>query len=145
MQVKDKLLFLKYAWPCGAVSVRRGDMTQEYYDELKQRILKNENLTQDDCDHFKVAMAMCTIAAKHLGKQEIDSKVIRHYYSKMHDQAIEERYELMGDFDKEACKVHFATYSESSNYKKDFCPDIKEGDSVAVHYNYIVDKINSEQ
>ena|GEM_PF-4379414 len=145
MHVKDKLLFLKYAWPCGSVSVRRGDITEEYYQDLKQRILKNENLFQEDCEHFKVAMAMCTIAAKHLGKEEIDSGVIRHYYSKMHDSAIEERYALMGDFDKEACKVRFLTYESSQNHKLDFCPGTKPGDNVAVHYNYIVDNFKGEQ
>lgn len=145
MHVKDKLLFLKYAWPCGSVSVRRGDITEEYYQDLKQRVLKNESLTQEDCGHFKVAMAMCTIAAKHLGKDEIDSEVIRHYYSKMHDQAIEERYALMGDFDKEACKVHFINYNNNPSYKLDFCPDTKLGDRVALHYNYIVDNFKGEQ
>ncbi|MFH1424621.1 MAG: hypothetical protein ABIG20_02960 [archaeon] len=151
--ITDKKLFLKYAIPCSSTLVRRGDVKQARIDELREWVLTNQSAgqlsepseptSQELHDIFKVASVMCCVAADDLGKAEIDAEVIREYFINRHDEAVEQRWLLKQDFDKEACKTRVVEFDESFN--KEFCPDAKSGDKVVLHYNYIIEKLSEQK
>lgn len=140
--ITDKVLFLKYAIPCASTLVMRGDVDDSVIDELKNKAIENKPIIENLHDIFKVASVFCSLTAKDLGKDQIDSEVIKEYFLNRHSKVVEERWLEKQDFDKEKCKVKVIDLPENHNYKSDFCPDAKPGDKVVVHYDYIVEKYN---
>ena len=77
---KEKLLFLKYAVPCGIVLVRRGDITRDYHSSLIEKVMSGNIEDMDIENNFKIGSRMCFLIMKKLGKDRIDTEVIRHYF-----------------------------------------------------------------
>jgi hypothetical protein len=155
MKINNKKLFLKYAIPCAETLVKRGQINQERLNELIEKIVKNKKIFDEDVDMFKVAKAHSTILAKELGKDEIDEEVIEKYFLEKHDEVVDERFEQMNDFDPDKCRIKngkvlsigngealVETTKNKSSYRIDFVPDIKRGDFVIVHRDFIVRKIS---
>lgn len=140
-EITNKNLFLKYAIPCSSTLVMRGSVSQEVIDELKRKVIANEEITENLHDIFKVASVMCSATALDMGKTEIDAEVIREYFINRHDKAVKERWDLMKDFDKDKCKVRVVTYESGTDLKEEFCSGVEPGDQVAVHYDYVIEKL----
>ena len=158
MIVKDRRLFLSYAIPCANTLMERGSITKEGIDELLNAIINERPIEDKDVDIFKVAKAHCTVIAKSLGKDVIDTEVIEEYFLRKHDEVVDERYAQMGDFDPETCRIFsgrvvsinsgFAnvdTIRGNGRYRIDFTPKIKTNDYVIVHRDFVVRKSSKKE
>ncbi|MBI2233256.1 MAG: hypothetical protein HYU56_05010 [Candidatus Aenigmarchaeota archaeon] len=154
IEEKSRMLFMKYAVPCAGTLVQRGSARQEYVDMLIAAVKNNRPIPKDAERIFKVAFAACSLIAKDSGKKEIDADIVHQYFLFGHDTAVSKRYGEMGDFDPQACRIRpgvvrkmgngFAVVENSlgrSRYKADYC-DVKEGDLVVTHWDFIVEKID---
>jgi len=152
----DRMLFMKYALPCAGTLVKRCSITQEEWDSLIDTVRRNRTIPKDAEKIFKVAFAACSLIALDCSKSEIDEEVIREYYLFGHDEMIDKRYEEMGDFDPDMCRIRpgivksfengFATVENVHGlrkYRTDYC-DVKRNDVVATHWNFVVEKIPEE-
>ncbi len=157
MRIEDRPLFLKYALPCASTLVKRGNVTQERVEKLKQLVSEGKVPEENVERMFKVANAMCESIAERMGKNAIDAEVIRQYFLLEHSKVVDDRYKLMGDFNPVDCKTYAGRVIETSdgsavvetrlgrkNYKSLFAKDVKKGDIVAVHFDYIVEKIDDK-
>ena len=157
MIVRDRLLFLKYALPCARTLVKRGNVSQEYVDKLVD-IVADGNVPEEDAEKmFKIATAMCNAIAVRMNKDEIDDDVIRKYFLTEHSPVVEDRYKLMKDFNPVDCKTYSGkvvgleedsaavkTRLGTKEYRTAFAKDVAVGDIVAVHFDFIVEKISGE-
>lgn len=147
---------MKYALPCAGTLVKRGSVSQETIDRLILAVKTGKEIPKDAERIFKVAFSACSLSAIDSGKENIDEKVIRQYYLFGHDKMIDQRYEEMGDFSPDACRIRagivqsvrdgFAVVANSAGaakYRTDYCP-VKEGDLVTTHWDFVVEKIDPE-
>lgn len=154
MRISNRRLFLKYALPCARVIVKRGNVKQEYVDSLILMVSKNRVPKENAESMFKVANAMCEGIARRMGKSSIDTKVIRQYFLLEHSKVVDDRYNLMKDFDPIGCKTYagdvvrigkdFAVVETELGRKKyltKFARGISEGDSVIVHWNFVIERV----
>ncbi len=156
IQEESRLLFMKYALPCAGTLVKRGKLAQQDIDELINIIKTGSAVPEGAENIFKVAMAACSLLAMDKGMKLIDDEVIREYFLFGHDDVIDRRYEEMGDFDPEACRTRAGvvedvlegaaivrTSAGAKEYRTDFA-DVREGDLVVVHWNFIVERIDKQ-
>lgn len=148
LKVSDKGLFLRYAVPCGSVLVGRGTISQEFLDEMKTKVVNNEEIDDKYVQFYKVALFFLTKIAKSLGKQVIDKEVIHKYYFEEHDEVVTARSKVKTDVNERLCKVKpgkilkingkatVETPLGEFEVKLDFIPEAKVGDHITVHYNY---------
>jgi hydrogenase maturation factor len=155
MQIDDRLLFLRYALPCSDDLINNRIATQERIDRL-MKLVSEDKLPEEGAENiFKVGVAMCTIIAMKAGKKTIDAEVIRQYFLMEHNKAVDEQFKLRKDFNPVECKtyagkvdevgVNFALVSTPIGLKRcrtDFAKNLKEGDSVAVHSGFAVERIS---
>lgn|SRR3989338_3463198 len=151
---KSRLTFLKYAVPCAGTLVKRGTITQDHMDSLREAV-KSGQAPKGAERIFKVALSACSLLAIDMGKGVIDDEVLYNYYLFGHDDIIDKRFDEMGDFDAEACRIRAgivedvfpgsAVVSNSlgrKEYMTDFAPGIEKGDAVSTHWDFIVEKID---
>lgn len=156
IEERSRLLFMKYALPCAGTLVKRGDVKQEYADMLMDAVKNGKRIPEGAERIFKVALAACSLLAGDSGKKSIDEDVIRRYFLFGHDEVIGRRYEEMGDFDPQACRVTagvvesagrgFAvvrTLGGRKRYRADYC-NARKGDTVVTHWDFIVEKTDRE-
>lgn len=155
-KVSNKRLFLKYAFPCGQVLVNRGNISQEFHDEIKEAIVKNKELKEEYIKPFKVALFFLSEVAKKQGKDLIDEEVIHGYYFKRHDDVVKWRAEVKPDVIVDLCRVKpgkiLSINKEATvetpigilEIKLDFIPDVEVGDFITVHYDYGCETITKE-
>ncbi len=153
MIIKDRLLFLKYALPCAGTLVKRGNTTKEHVESLVE-LVSNGKVPEENAEAmFKVANAMCDSIGRRMGKESVDCDVIRQYFLLEHSEVVDDRYELMRDFNPVDCKTYpgrvisvgsgnalVETKLGRKKYKTTFMKGVKEGDTVVVHWNYIIEK-----
>jgi hydrogenase maturation factor len=157
MQIKNKRLFFCYALPCAQTFVKRNQLKQEELDKIIEDFSKGKLPKDGFEDTFKVAMSMLKILALKLGKSDIDEQVMRQYYLVEHDKVVDQRYEEVGDFDPFACKIRIGevltikgnkatvkTEFGMKDYRIDFVKNLKIGDQVIVHYDFIVEKLTED-
>lgn len=153
MIIEDRLLFLKYALPCAGTLVRRGNVSKEYIDKLTKMVSEGRVPKEDAESMFKVATAMCNSIAERMNKEAVDADVIRTYFLLEHSEVVDDRFNLMKDFNPVDCKTYsgkvagigegFAnvrTRLGEKRYKTDFAKDLHTGDTVIVHWDYVVEK-----
>ncbi|MEM7821385.1 MAG: hypothetical protein QXX38_01040 [Candidatus Aenigmatarchaeota archaeon] len=141
MEIEDKNIFFSYALPClenpkkkikiGREEVRRLLFLHEFGEKIPDG---NEKL-------FEVALFYLKKIAKKMGKKKIDKEVIRRYFLKEHNK-------IPGI--REKCKVKFGKVLKvGKNPLVKVCGkvkkyrsflDVRTGDAVVIHWNYIVDK-----
>jgi hypothetical protein len=151
---EDRILFMKYALPCAGTLVRRGIVDRDRIERLVDLVKENREIPSGEEKIFKVAFAACSLMAMDEKRGFIDSSVVRRYFLSGHDDVIERRYEEMGDFDPEECRVrtgtvvdvedNFAVVKNSSGtrkYRIDFAQSIKKGDEVITHWDFVVEKV----
>lgn len=155
-KISNKELFLKYAFPCGQVLINRGNISQEFHDEIKEAIVKNKQLKEDYIQPFKVALFFLTEIAKKQGKNVIDKEVIHGYYFERHDDVVKWRAEVKPDVIVDLCRVKpgkilnidkeatVETPIGTLEIKMDFIPNAKVGDFITVHYDYGCEIITEE-
>ncbi|MGD0728766.1 MAG: hypothetical protein ABR981_01685 [Candidatus Micrarchaeaceae archaeon] len=157
MKIEDRKLFLKYALPCASTFVTRGTLTQEHLNDLI-RTVSDDNLPNENVEEmFKVANAMCKIIAMRMNKSSIDSEVIRQYFLLEHSKVVDDRYELMRDFNPIDCKTYAGIVTKTENghaivktsrgereYKTLFAKNAREKDMVVVHFDFIVELITED-
>ena len=154
MEITDRLLFFRYALPCAGTLVKRGTVSQDHVDSLMAEVSENKAPGRGEENLFKVANAMCAVIAKKMGKDSIDADVIRRYFLFEHSKVVDERFELMGDFDPVDCRTYAGKVLEVAKdsalvetklgrkrYKTLLDKDVKKDDSVAVHFDFVVEKI----
>ena len=157
LPVKDKELFLRYAIPCGEVLVNRGELKAKLLKQLNDSVKNKEEIQTPIENVFKVAARMCTILAKRMGKDEIDSEVIRRYFLTEHEKAIKWRKQVRPDLKVEECLVYpgrilridpdrilVKTKQGERFFRKDFAKGLHEKDWVSVHYDYISERIKTD-
>lgn len=156
----DRLLFLKYAIPCATTLVKRKSLPENEFEKLVLSVSNQKVPAGEPEKIFKVAFALCFAKAVNAGS-EIDSKIIRDYFWFAHDAVVDERFELMRDFDPKKCKTRPGIISKTSGesvrvktslgeneFKSGFLENPKKGDFVVVHRDFaveIVDKKTAEK
>lgn len=154
LPIEDRELFLRYAVPCGQVLVKRGDLREEVLDHLSESVSQGRRIDVPVENIFKVASRMCTIIAKRMGKDSIDAEVIRKYFLREHDKAIEWRRRIKPDINVRDCSVKAGKIKRIADgsavvktkmgelvCKTDFDRKLRESDWVSVHYDYIGEKL----
>jgi len=157
LAVTDRQLFMKYALPCAGTLVKRGSVTQTYIDRLVDQV-SNGQEPEKDCEKiFLVANVMCSRIARSMEKSSVDSEVIRRYFLFEHSEVVDDRFELMKDFNPVDCKTYAGRIIEldkdyavvetrlgRKRYKTMFAKDANVNDSVVVHFDFIVERIPPE-
>lgn len=158
---EDTVLFLRYALPCARDNlVKRGTWSPAELEKAIASVSENKVPAGKVENRFPVANAMCESIAEEKGKSEVDAAVIREYFLLRHNGVIEKRVanrETPKGFDKLACMTRagrvlkvgegFAiveTDLGKKRYKTNFARGLKEGDAVAVHFDYVSEKIDEE-
>lgn len=157
MEIEDRELFLKYALPCASTLVKRGSVTQDHIDNLIVMVSNGQMPKENAEEMFKVATAVCGHIAERMNKQKIDTEVVRQYFLFEHSPVVDQRYDLMHDFNPVDCKTYTGVVSKTENgyaivrtslgerkYKTVFARDVKENDKVVVHFDFIIEKISDE-
>jgi hypothetical protein len=155
----DRLLFLKYALACSDSKIRRKEMPEEVAVRVIGLISKNEVPAEPVEGYFKIAMGMCKMIAKRMGKSEIDAGVIRQYFLIEHPKVVDEqcKLNLVDPPDPIRCKARVGTVIKTDGDlavvetptgketdKTVFAKDVKEKDKVIVHLDFIVEKMSPE-
>jgi len=156
VKIDDRILFLKYALPCASTLVKRGVVTQEHVNSLIALVSDGEVPKEGAENIFKIANAMCESIAGRMGKGAVDAEVIRTYFLLEHSKVVDDRFESMKDFDPVACKTYAGKVAEvngcfaivetilgKQRYKTVFAKEVKKNDNVAVHFDFIVEKISA--
>jgi hypothetical protein len=154
MEFKDersRILFLRYALPCAATLVKRGNVKGSLIRSAIADISLGRSVEGRPESFFKTALGMCERIARRKGKKFIDQDVIRTYFLFKHDRAIDRRYKLYKDFDPSGCRTypgltvdagHVRTILGKKKYRTCFTPRLRKGDRVVVHRNFTVEKID---
>jgi len=154
MEIINRVLFFKYALPCAGTLIERGSLTKKEFEKMLG-LVKKEKEPEKGCENvFKVAMAHLTFIAKEKNKDKIDDEIIREYFLFRHDEAVDERFGMVGDFDPIECKTYpgivrdlkedavVETPLGVKKYKKVFVGELKVNDVVVVHRDFVVEKIS---
>lgn len=157
MTIVDRLLFLKYALPCAGTLVKRGGVSQDYVDRLILQVSRGSEPDRGAERMFVVANVMCTRIAKEMHKKSVDSEVIRNYFLFNHSKVVDDRFDLMKDFNPVDCKTYagkvidvhdgYATVETvlgRKKYNTIFEKGVKKNDDVVVHFDFIIEKILPE-
>jgi hydrogenase maturation factor len=160
-----KLVFLRYALPSmvgkagglGSCSGMPINFTESQISEFVKQVSEDKVPELDIGKTFRVANAMCTLIATKMEKSEIDEEVIREYFLFEHNGFVIRRSEEGEKFDHIACKTYAGkiirvndglalvhTSAGEKEYLTSFLKNAKVGESVAVHFDYIAERISSE-
>jgi hydrogenase maturation factor len=150
-----RLLFLKYASPCAETLVKRGTVTKKQMNDMLVDVSYRRESSKDAAKKFKTAIFICKKIAKKLNKKIIDVEVIRRYFLLEHDKIVDGRYKMFKDFDPQKCRTYSGKIISTKNgfaivntiignkkYRTDFVPQLKVGNYVIVHRNFIIERIN---
>jgi len=96
-KLKSKKYFLKYAMPCLAERIRKGEITQKKFEKLCDDLVKDKEIPDEDLYKlFPVAMNFIPDSAKKKNKFDgrvaiIDKDVVRQYFWYDHDDIVKKR------------------------------------------------------
>jgi hypothetical protein len=151
--------FFKYAFPCAQAKVQLGSLRKEEYEELKENFLEGGCPDKETLErYFQAAFRRIKKLADKLGKDIWDMDVLKEYWTKNHNEVIDEGEGMYGSASqsfKELCKIHEAeviqkdkdnlivAYDGKERVVSGFLvPDAKQGDKVRIHFAYAVEKVN---
>ncbi len=154
MMVEDPELFLRYAIPCGNVLVRRGCLDKRVLNKLENGVVLERSFRGDVSRFFPVASKLCQYIASQLGKEKIDSEVIRRYFLIEHKKAVLWRAKHFPDINVKECivypgrviniikdKIEVNTPAGRKIVKNIFIPEVNKNDWVTVHYDFACERI----
>jgi hypothetical protein len=148
---KSRILFLRYALPCAATLVKRGNVKAGLIRKAITDVSLGKPIEGHPEKIFKTAISMCNRIARRKARNFIDQDVIRTYFLFEHDKAIDRRYKLYKDFDPQGCRTYpglvigagaVRTILGKKKYRTNFTPNIKKGDKVVIHRNFTVERID---
>ncbi len=158
LEIVNKELFLRYAIPCGQVLVERGSLDRELLEKLNKKVADERPVRERIEDLFPVAARMCTIIANMLGKESIDSDVIRRYFLFEHERAVKWRASLFPDIRIDECLVQpgrilrkergmllASTPRGELLLRRELVPEGNRGDFVTVHYDFASEIIGRKE
>jgi Ni,Fe-hydrogenase maturation factor len=145
MKIKNRKLFFAYALPCLEDLIKKGKISKKKAKSMISDYKAGKLL--EGCERvFETALFFLEKIAKKMGKKYIDEEVIRKYFQEYHNKILEKGKSL------EKCKIKFGKVirigrncvwvkvnGKNKKYKT-FLDDLKEGDNVVLHWDYIVDK-----
>jgi hydrogenase maturation factor len=153
LRIANKRLFFLYAHPCGDVLVKRGSMSKETLERIRER-LKSGKKIDTDPKLFKVAYALLSMLANERGKRAIDDEILHEYYWRKHDEHVMSEAKIKDDVIPEMCRVFPARVIEvkgrnarvetpvgGRSINIEFVPNVHADDFVTVHYSYACEKI----
>jgi hydrogenase maturation factor len=160
MDFKDegvRMLFLKYALPCGFTLVKRGVIPKKTLTDAINSLAKGKVSGHPE-KLFKTALSSCKSVAKAYGKNSVDKASIRRYFLLEHDAVVNKRYSMFKDFNTLKCRTYSGrvanikgsaafvkTLIGTNKYRYDFCKSLNKGDYVVVHRSFVVEKINQSK
>jgi len=153
--------FFRYAFPCAHLTLERGAITQEEYDELERRFLKDNPPTREELEKtYSVAFGfLAKLAQKMQKKDKWDPEVIKKYWQGgAHNEVIDNGEGYFIDKPealKELCRIHIAQITKKQdnllivkygNNKirvvfNNLIPDADVGDKITIHYAYAIEKV----
>ena len=126
--------------------VKKKKVTKKEAEKLISDFKKGRKLPKGAEKIFKVAMFYLEKIAIEMGKKSIDKDVILKYFHERHNEVVEKNKTT------DRCKITFGEVIKNqkdgalvkSNGKikkyKSFVRNLKSGDAVVLHYDYIVDR-----
>ncbi|MCD6547062.1 MAG: hypothetical protein J7K22_00750 [Nanoarchaeota archaeon] len=142
MEIRDKLIFLRYCAPCVDDFVMQGLMTKDYANEILNATKRGEVLPGSE-KYFDFAYLTCERIAKRLGKDCIDAEVIRTYYLKHHNNIVKIHKPIACSV--EECKINISKEIDGLKtcfFNKD---ELKTNEIIIVHRGYVVDLLTKEE
>jgi len=150
-------LFLRYAVPCGCVLVQRGNITQNFLDELEDKVTKKEKIEKDLQEIWPFATGNLLVLAKKQGKEKIDKEILHTYFWDMHAAVVLDRNADFGDLNVKRCLVLPAkiiainsteltvkTLFGERKVKSEFLDEFKVNDLITIHYDNAIEKISEK-
>ncbi|MEK6942260.1 MAG: hypothetical protein AABW85_05375 [archaeon] len=147
---------MKYAVPCATTLVSRNRLSQKEFEEMLESVKKGVAPKGEPEKVFKVAFAVCSAMAAD-AKKGIDEKIVRDYFWLRHDAVVDERFELMRDFDPVHCRTFPGAVKKAGKGKAivktsigelecitDFSQRVKKGSFVVVHRGFVVEKVGKK-
>ncbi len=159
---KIESYFFRYAFPCAHLTLERGAITQEEYDELERRFLEDDPPSREILEKtYSVAFGFLKkLGEKMGGKDKWDPQVIKKYWKEgAHNEVIDKGEGYFSDKPealKELCRIHTAKvigkkdnllivkYGDNKTRVvfDSIVPDAKVGDIVTIHYAYAIEKVD---
>lgn len=141
VEVKDRRLFFLYAHPCGDVLVKEGRLKAEQLVEVRRSLLDGRDGGEPSL--FRAALRKLEETAREMGKDRIDSEVIREYFLRKHNEDVDRECRVligcvesvMGD------TALIRIGDETRKVNIEFVGKVKEGDVLSVHYDYACEKL----
>ncbi|MCX6707931.1 MAG: hypothetical protein NT001_07430 [Candidatus Woesearchaeota archaeon] len=159
MKTLPEQYFFRYAWPCTEVILQKNKITKERFEQLKKAAESGETPSRDVLeDTYKTAFENLRKIAKNRGKDYFDIDVINEYFELGgHNDFINSGGGEFGhapESMKDICRIIYGTVMDIKDdiikvsYKNNvrMCRNIyklklRKGDTVRIHYGYVVDKI----
>ncbi len=139
MDIVDKLIFLRYSAPCIDDFVMQGLMTRDYANEILEATKRCEVLPNSEIQ-FDLAYLMCERVAKKLGKEVIDTEVIRSYYLILHNKLLKIHKPIACS--EEECRIEIA--NNISDLNTSFFEKMDKP-LIVTHRNYVVDLLTKKE
>jgi hypothetical protein len=154
MEMRDdeaRLVYLRFALQCCDSPINRVHISVEE-EETAIGLVSQGKLPERGFEKkFRQAYAVCTIIAKEMGKEEIDSEVVLRYFLQLHNPNLDRDLEMGYTFrDSVDCKTYPGKIKKIDDdsavvdtpvgeivCRRVFALDLKEGALVAVHRNTI--------
>lgn len=144
-------VFRAYAFPCLEVRVSRGDISKNEARELIHGYPLHRLDEDIENKYFPRAVGRCTIMAKDMGKESIDTEAIRLYFRFQHDRHVDEEAREGHVRNAAYCKVwpgivvkitegmhaDVATPIDFKEYRTELVRGIGVGNHVFVHRGFI--------
>lgn len=139
MEIKDKLIFLRYCAPTVEDLVKRKIIDREYANEILESVSKGVVLKGAE-NQFNLAYLCCEYIAKRVRKKEIDGEIIRIYFINFHNKLVEKVHRPLCP--KEECKIKI--HKSPKNLKTDFFTKIDK-EIIISHRGYVVDLLTEDE
>jgi hydrogenase maturation factor len=140
--------------PCAETLVKRGVISKNEFKHLLDQLKKGKEPGRNKENIFKIAIANLKFISIKKNENEISDDTIREYFLFKHDKVVDDRFELMRDFDADKCKTYSGIVRKIRNnnakvetllginsYKTYFVKNLKVDDIVVVHRDFIIEKI----
>lgn len=158
--MEPEVYFLRYAYPCAHILCDvRGEVSGKEFKMMEKAAINNKKLDRAFLEKaFWRAFERINKIAQEMGKDKWDIEVIREYFCVRHNSVLD-KSDYPEAF-KEMCKTYKAEVAEETEdgeavvsylselggkkrrkVKKDYIKDLKVGDKVMIHWNYVVEKV----
>lgn len=158
--MEPEVYFIKYAYPCAHILCKvRKDVSEEEFRAMEDAAINNKIMDREYLERvFFRAFNRIGKIAQELGKDKWDKEVIEEYFVGRHNDVLE-KSDYPESF-KEMCCVYGGEVVEldekggvvvlyksrdgttrKRKVRKDYFKDLKIGDKVRIHWQYVVEKI----